>query len=46
MSRFKTAFGGQLSARAFPNQQIEAAIKCSALNRMTALGMPRSERFL
>ena len=44
MSRFKTVLGGQLSARGFPNQQVEAAIKCSVLNRMAALGMPRSER--
>ncbi len=46
MSRFKTVFGGQLSARGFPNQQVEAAIKCSVLNRMAALGLPTSERVL
>ena len=46
MSRFKTVFGGHLSARTFLNQQVEAAIKCAVLNRMAALGLPRSERVL
>jgi len=38
--RFKTIFGGTLRSRSLPNQVTEARIKCAALNRMTALGMP------
>jgi hypothetical protein len=44
--RFKTVFGGKLWARAFDNQQVEAAIKCTVLNRMTGLGMPHTMRML
>jgi hypothetical protein len=44
--RFKTIFGGKLSARTFDNQQVEAAIKCATLNRMTGLGMPHAVRTL
>jgi hypothetical protein len=44
--RFKAVFGGKLSARAFDNQQVEAAIKCAVLNRMTGLGMPHTVRVL
>ncbi len=39
MFRFKAVFGGRLWARTFENQQVEAAIKCAAPNRMTGLGM-------
>jgi len=46
MFRFKTAFGGKLWARAVDNQQVEAAIKCAALNRMTGLAMPHTLRVL
>lgn len=42
--RLKTIFGPTLRARQFKNQQTEASIKCAALNRMSQLGMPRSER--
>ncbi len=42
--RFKTLFGGQLAARTFESQLVEARIKCRALNIMTQLGMPISER--
>ena len=44
MFRFKTVFGGKLCARIFENQQVEAAIKCAVLNRMTGLGMPETVR--
>lgn len=44
VSRFKALLGGTLAARTFENQQIEALVKCRALNRMTSLGMPSSER--
>jgi hypothetical protein len=46
MFRFKAVFGGKLWARTFANQQIEAAIKCAVLNRMTGLGMPHTPRGL
>lgn len=42
--RFKALLGGTLAARTFRNQQTEALVKCRVLNRMTSLGMPRSER--
>ena len=44
MFRFKTVFGGKLCARIFENQQVEAAIECAVLNRMTGLGMPETVR--
>jgi Transposase DDE domain len=34
MFRFKTVFGGRLSACQFDNQVVELFIKCAALNRM------------
>ncbi|MGN7612237.1 IS5 family transposase [Magnetococcales bacterium HHB-1] len=40
--RFKTSFGVHLSARRDDNQLIEAKLKCSILNKFTALGMPKS----
>ena len=42
MFRMKTIFGGQLSARLIETQITQALIRCSALNRMTQLGMPQS----
>jgi hypothetical protein len=39
-------FGGKLWARTFDNQQVEAAIKCTVLNRMTELEMPHTVRML
>ena len=44
MPRFKALFGDELSARCFDNQRAEGVIKCVALNRMTALGMPKTIR--
>ena len=40
--RFKKIFGAMLASRRFDNQQQEVALRCLALNRMTALGMPES----
>ena len=42
MMRVKTIFGSSLSSRRFDNQATEMRIRCSALNRMTHLGMPDS----
>lgn len=42
MFRFKTIFGGSLSARKFDNQAVELFIKCAALNRMIQLAKPDS----
>ena len=44
MFRFKTIFGSYLQAGKLPQQQVEAKVKCAALNRMTHLGMPDSYR--
>lgn len=42
MFRFKTIFGGNLSARKFDNQAVELLIKCAALNRMIQIAKPDS----
>jgi hypothetical protein len=42
MNRFKTIFGNKLNSRLLENQSVEALIRCCALNKMTALGMPES----
>jgi hypothetical protein len=42
MFRFKSIFGGNLSARKFGNQVVELFIKCAALNRMIAIAKPDS----
>ncbi|MBF2077504.1 MAG: IS5/IS1182 family transposase, partial [Synechococcales cyanobacterium T60_A2020_003] len=42
MFRFKTIFGGNLSARQFDNQAVELFIKCVALNRMIQIAKPDS----
>ena len=44
MFRFKTIFGDHLNAREAKRQKTEARVKCAALNRMTRLGMPDSNR--
>jgi hypothetical protein len=44
MFRMKTIFGGHLASRKSGGQVTEGAIRCRALNIMTHLGMPRSER--
>lgn len=40
--RLKQMFGATLSAHSLKNQQQEVRLRCAALNRMTALGMPDS----
>lgn len=44
MFRFKTIFGGAMTAREENRQKTEARVKCAALNRMTRQGMPESYR--
>jgi hypothetical protein len=46
MFRLKTILGGELQSRNFANQKVEATIMASILNKMTALGMPRTETVL
>ena len=43
MYRLKTILGGKLNSRFLENQKTEAAIMTSILNKMTSLGMPKSE---
>jgi len=40
--RLKKIFGPNLAAHSLTNQQQEVRLRCVALNRMTALGMPDS----
>lgn len=42
MFRIKTLFGSELSARKYGGQVTELYVRCAALNRITALGMPVS----
>jgi len=44
MFRFKTIFGPTLYSRNFEKQKTEARIKTKCLNKMTATGMPVSEK--
>jgi hypothetical protein len=44
VSRFKALVGDSLASRTFERQQVEALVKGRVLNRMAALGMPKSER--
>ena len=41
MMRLKTLFSGRLKAREWRRQETELKVRCAALNRMTALGMPQ-----
>ena len=43
MFRFKSLIGGRLRSRTFERQKTEARIGVAVLNRMTELGMPKSE---
>lgn len=45
-SRFKSYFSDRLQNRKMSTQKTEMLIKVNALNRMTAMGMPRSEKIL
>jgi len=42
MYRVKMVFGERMSARGFAGQAAQALVRCTALNRMTHLGMPDS----
>ena len=44
VTRFKALLGVKLMSRRLDAQQLEAVVKCRVLNRMAALGMPKSER--
>jgi hypothetical protein len=44
VSRFKALVGVKLASRELERQQIEVLVKSQVLNRMSALGMPKSER--
>jgi hypothetical protein len=43
MMRLKTLFSDRLKAREWKRQQTELRIRCAAMNRMTALGMPKAK---
>jgi hypothetical protein len=40
--RLKTVFGDRLSARTHDGEATQVFLRCAALNRMAALGMPDS----
>jgi hypothetical protein len=42
--RYQTLMGPRLRARTLPAQKSEARMACSAIHRMTQLGMPISQR--
>jgi hypothetical protein len=42
MMRIKTVFSDRLKAREWRRQETELRVRCAAMNRMTALGMPKS----
>jgi len=42
--RLKRIFGSVLSTRLLEHQRCDVRIRCAALNRMTALGMPISQK--
>ena len=44
MFRYKTIFGSSVRTRKVVNQLKELLLKCAALNRITHLGMPQSEK--
>jgi hypothetical protein len=44
VSRFKALVGVKLASRELERQQVEVLVKSQVLNRMSALGMPESER--
>lgn len=46
VSRFKALVGVRLSSRKLESQRVEAQVRCRALNRMSALGLPISQRVL
>lgn len=46
MFRWKTTFGERLSSHLLANQQAEARVKASCLNRLTSLGMPKAVKWV
>jgi len=46
MFRIKTIFGETVYSRKVENQKAELLIRCAALNRITALGMPEGQMIL
>ncbi len=42
--RYKRVLGQRMHAINFDNQKVEASLACKALNIMTGLGMPNTER--
>ena len=44
MFRYKTIIGNKLKARRAENQKVESKVAVNILNKMTKLGMPRSEK--
>ncbi len=44
VSRFESLLGVKLMSRRLDAQRVEAEVKCQVLNRMAALGMPKSQR--
>ena len=44
MFRYKTKFGDKIMTRNYKNEKVEVRFSCSILNRMTAIGMPKSIR--
>lgn len=46
MFRFKTIFSEKLQSRTMERQQVELAIACKMLNRMTYQGMPITEKII
>jgi hypothetical protein len=42
MFRYKTIIGDKIMSRKFENEKVEVRIGCAILNKMTALGMPKS----
>jgi hypothetical protein len=44
MFRYKTIFGDKIMSRNNKNEKVEVRLSCSILNRMTAIGMPKSIR--
>lgn len=43
MMRIKTLFSDRLKSREWSRQQTELRVRCAAMNRMTALGMPQAK---
>ena len=42
MFRYKTILGDKIMSRKFINEKVEVRIGCAILNKMTAIGMPKS----